>query len=141
MISNSTSTIPVDACGVTKRFGDFVALEGLSLTVHSGQCVGLLGPNGAGKSTFIGCLYGSVERSGGDLRVFGLDPARDARRIKERIGVVPQENALDEELTVLENMRLYARFQGVTNAYRRIEELLEDMSLEHKRDAQIFCSG
>jgi lipooligosaccharide transport system ATP-binding protein len=137
MISNSTSTIPVDACGVTKRFGDFVALEGLSLTVHSGQCVGLLGPNGAGKSTFIGCLYGSVERSGGDLRVFGLDPARDARRIKERIGVVPQENALDEELTVLENMRLYARFQGVTNAYRRIEELLEDMSLEHKRDAQI----
>src|SRR5271154_3025291 len=132
MISNSTSTIPVDACGVTKRFGDFVALNDLSLKVHSGQCVGLLGPNGAGKSTFIGCLYGSVDRSGGDLRVFGLDPAREARRIKERIGVVPQENALDEVLTVLENMRIYALFQGVQDPLKRIEELLEHMSLGHK---------
>jgi lipooligosaccharide transport system ATP-binding protein len=137
MISNSSSTVPVDARGVTKRFGDFVALNELSLAVHSGQCVGLLGPNGAGKSTFIGCLYGSVDRSGGDLRVFGWDPARDARHIKERIGVVPQENALDEELTVLENMKLYARFQGVRDPLRRIEELLEHMSLDHKSDAQI----
>ena len=137
MISNNSSTFPVDARGVTKRFGDFVALKDLSLRVQSGQCVGLLGPNGAGKSTFIGCLYGSVDRSGGDLRVFGFDPARDARRIKERIGVVPQENALDEELTVLENMRLYARFQGVKNPLRRIKELLEHMSLEHKSNAQI----
>jgi lipooligosaccharide transport system ATP-binding protein len=99
--------------------------------------VGLLGPNGAGKSTFIGCLYGAVDRTGGDLRVFGLDPNQDARRIKERIGVVPQENALDEELTVLENMRLYARFQSLRDPFRRIEELLEHMSLGHKRDAQI----
>jgi lipooligosaccharide transport system ATP-binding protein len=137
MISNSASTVPIDARRVTKCFDDFVALKELSLAVQSGQCVGLLGPNGAGKSTFIGCLYGSVERSGGDLRVFGFDPARDARRIKQRIGVVPQENALDEELTVLENMRLYARFQGVRDPFRRIEELLEDMSLGHKRDAQI----
>ena len=137
MISNSTNPVPVDARRVTKHFGDFVALKELSLAVQPGQCVGLLGPNGAGKSTFIGCLYGSVERSGGELRVFGLDPARDARRIKERIGVVPQENALDEELTVLENMRLYARFQSVRNPSRRIEELLDHMSLGHKRDAQI----
>jgi lipooligosaccharide transport system ATP-binding protein len=134
---NSPNPVPVDARKVTKRFGEFVALKDLSLAVQSGQCVGLLGPNGAGKSTFIGCLYGSVDRSGGDLRVFGLDPARDARRIKERVGVVPQENALDEELTVLENMRLYARFQGVREFSRRIEELLEHMSLSHKRDAQI----
>jgi lipooligosaccharide transport system ATP-binding protein len=137
MPSDSTSTLPVDARNVTKRFGDFVALKELNLTVHSGQCVGLLGPNGAGKSTFIGCLYGSVDRTGGDLRVFGMDPARDPRRIKERIGVVPQENALDEELTVLENMELYARFQGLKDPFRRIEELLEHMSLGHKRDAQI----
>jgi lipooligosaccharide transport system ATP-binding protein len=130
-------TFPIDARKVTKRFGDFVALNELSLVVHPGRCVGLLGPNGAGKSTFIGCLYGSVDRSSGDLRVFGLDPLRDARRIKERIGVVPQENALDEELTVLENMRLYARFQGLKEPFRRIEELLEHMSLGHKRDAQI----
>src|SRR5271154_1550413 len=137
VISNSSSTFPVDARGVTKRFGDFVALNDLSLKVHSGQCVGLLGPNGAGKSTFIGCLYGSVDRSGGDLRIFGFDPARDARRIKEWIGVVPQENALDEELTVLENMRLYARFQGVRGPFLRIKELLKHMSLAQKRNTQI----
>jgi lipooligosaccharide transport system ATP-binding protein len=128
---------PIEAVDVTKRFGDFVALEKLSLQVNSGRCVGLLGPNGAGKSTFIGCLYGVVQRTGGELRVFGMDPARDARHIKERIGVVPQENALDEELTVIENMRLYARFVGHKNQIKRIEELLSHMSLEHKRDATI----
>jgi len=99
----------------------------------------LLGPNGAGKSTFIGCLHGSVLRSGGNLEVFGLDPMSDARRIKERLGVVPQENALDEELTVLENMQIYARFEGVSReeSAPRIDELLAHMSLDHKRDATI----
>ena len=88
VIFDSNNKVPVCARKITKRFGDFVALEELSLEVHKGQCVGLLGPNGAGKSTFIGCLYGAVDRSGGELTVFGLDPASDARRIKERIGVV-----------------------------------------------------
>ena len=80
-----------------------------------------------------------VERSGGELSVFGYDPAVEPRRIKQRLGVVPQENALDEELTVLENMLLYARFEGLSkqSALPRIEELLVQMSLEHKRDATI----
>jgi len=134
---SSTQALPIVARGVTKRFGDFVALEGLDLEVPRGQCVGLLGPNGAGKSTFIGCLYGAVQRTGGELEVFGYDPAKEARQIKERLGVVPQENALDEELTVLENMRLYARFAGLKNPLPRINELLAHMSLEHKRDGQI----
>jgi lipooligosaccharide transport system ATP-binding protein len=127
------------ARGVAKRFGDFAALEGLDLEVGAGECVGLLGPNGAGKSTFIGCLYGVVARSAGELRVFGLDPARDARAIKARLGVVPQENALDEGLTVLENMRLYARFAGLprARAEQRIAELLAHLLLEAKRDAMI----
>lgn len=125
--------------GVNKRFGTFDALSALDLEVRRGECVGLLGPNGAGKSTFIGCLYGVVLRSGGDLAVFDLDPANDARRIKQRLGVVPQENALDEELTVLENMQLYARFEGLDRAAAvpRIEELLRHMALDHKRDATI----
>ena len=135
--ANPSDRIPVKAIGVAKSVDEFVALRGLSMEVHSGQCVGLLGPNGAGKSTFIGCLYGVVKRSAGELRVFGFDPDRDARRIKERIGVVPQENALDEELTVLENMRLYARFEGVKYPVPRIEELLAQLSLDHKRDAPI----
>jgi lipooligosaccharide transport system ATP-binding protein len=84
-------------------------------------------------------LYGVVLRTGGELKVFGHDPAREARAIKRRIGVVPQENALDEGLTVVENMQIYARFEGLTRAQARgrIKELLEQMSLETKRDALI----
>ena len=131
--------IIVRARGVAKRFGDFEALASLDLEVRAGECVGLLGPNGAGKSTFIGCLYGVVERTGGELEVFGHDPANAAREIKRRIGVVPQENALDEGLTVLENMRIYARFGGISKAEAdgRITALLKHMSLETKRDATI----
>lgn len=129
----------IRARGVGKRFGDFAALAGLDLDVHRGECVGLLGPNGAGKSTFIGCIHGSVLRSGGELTVFGLDPMKSSRLIKERLGVVPQENALDEELTVLENMQIYARFEGLeqNEARPRINELLAHMSLDHKKDATI----
>ncbi|RYD42122.1 MAG: ABC transporter ATP-binding protein [Verrucomicrobiaceae bacterium] len=129
----------IRARGVGKRFGEFAALSALDLDVYPGECVGLLGPNGAGKSTFIGCLYGAVLRTSGDLQVFGLDPAREARRIKQRLGVVPQENALDEELTVTENMQLYARFEGLDRqtAGPRIDALLKHMSLDHKREAQI----
>ncbi len=127
------------ARGVTKRFGDFEALAGLDLAVGKGECVGLLGPNGAGKSTFIGCLYGVVARNGGELEIFGLDPVTRARDIKRRIGVVPQENALDDGLTVLENMRIYARFGGIPKkeANPRISRLLAYMSLESKLDATI----
>lgn len=129
----------IEARGVAKRFGSFEALTVLDLEVRAGECVGLLGPNGAGKSTFIGCLYGVVLRNRGELRVFGHDPAMNAREIKRRIGVVPQENALDEGLTVLENMRIYARFGGIGRklADERIVGLLEHMSLEGKRDATI----
>lgn len=129
----------IQARGVTKQFGSFAALQALTLEVTAGECVGLIGPNGAGKSTFIGCLYGVVNRSGGELSVFGHDPAHDARRIKQRLGVVTQDNALDEGLTVLENMRLYARFVGLPKAKAapRIEELLAHMALEQKRDAMI----
>lgn len=139
MLAVPTDAPPIRARGVTKRFGDFVALGGLDLDVSRGECVGLLGPNGAGKSTFIGCLYGVVGRSGGELEVFGMDPREQARGIKQRLGVVPQENALDEELTVVENLRIYARFEGVAPQLvaPRIDELLAHMSLDHKRDATI----
>jgi lipooligosaccharide transport system ATP-binding protein len=137
--TQSDGQLVIRASGVTKRFGEFAALADFHMDVHRGECVGLLGPNGAGKSTFIGCIYGAVLRTEGKLTVFDLDPAIDSRRIKERIGVVPQENALDEGLTVLENLQIYARFEGVPrhDSIPRIEELLKHMSLEHKRDAHI----
>jgi lipooligosaccharide transport system ATP-binding protein len=134
-----SSEVVIQASGVAKRYGTFEALVSLDFEVRRGECVGLLGPNGAGKSTFIGCLYGVVLRNGGQLTVFGHDPAREARAIKRRIGVVPQENALDEGLTVIENMRIYARFGGLSRAMAegRITELLRHMSLEAKRDSLI----
>jgi lipooligosaccharide transport system ATP-binding protein len=135
----ATDTIAIRAREVSKRFGDFTALQDLNLEVRAGECIGLIGPNGAGKSTFIGCLYGVVLRTGGDLEVFGMDPGKIPRDIKRRLGVVTQENALDEGLTVLENMRLYARFVGLKKkeALRRIDGWLKYMALEHKRDALI----
>src|ERR1700751_1324458 len=135
----TSGTTIIEEHGVAKRFGDVVALQACDLEVREGECLGLLGPNGAGKSTFIGCLYGVVERTGGQLSVFGFDPAKNARAIKARIGIVPQENALDEALTVFENMQLYAQFVGVARktAAQRIDELLKHMALEHKRDAPI----
>lgn len=127
------------AKNLKKTFGKFEAIRDLSIQVNAGECVGLLGPNGAGKSTFIGTSYGVVQRTAGDFKVFGMDPQKQGREIKSRIGVVPQENALDEGLTVLENMQLYAAFKGVAKTERdgKIEELLKYMSLDHKIKAPI----
>lgn len=127
------------ANSLKKSFGDFHAVNGINLEVKKGECFGLLGPNGAGKSTFINMTYGTVRRTDGHLRVFGFDPNTDSRSIKGRLGVVTQDNALDESLTVLENMQIYCAFIGVPRAERqkRIENLLEYMNLGHKRDALI----
>ena len=125
----------IHAQGVVKRFGDFEALSSFDLNVFQGECVGLLGPNGAGKSTFIGTTYGSVVRSGGTLRVFGHDPNSHSKSIKRRLGVVTQDNALDESLSVQENMELYAAFEGLDkrSAKVRIQNLLEYMNAAHKK--------
>ena len=127
------------ARSIGKRFGASQVLEALNLDVRSGECFGLLGPNGAGKSTLIGILYGAVRRTSGELSVFGMDPAVAASRIKQRIGVVTQQNALDESLTVMENMMIYAGFEGVGRklAQQRVAELLNYMNLAHKQDAPI----
>lgn len=131
----------IAAHNLRKNFGDFCAVDGLSLNIQQGECFGLLGPNGAGKSTFIGMTYGAVERSGGELSVFGFDPHKDSRRIKKRLGVVTQENALDESLTVMENMMIYCAFVGVPSAERkkRVLDLLEYMNIAHKKDEMILA--
>lgn len=129
----------IKAQSLTKAFGSFKAVENLDLEIKRGDCFGLLGPNGAGKSTFISMTYGTVHRTSGTLTVFGFDPQRQDREIKKRLGVVTQENALDESLSVIENMMIYCAFVGVPRNERkkRVEDLLEYMNLGHKRDAKI----
>lgn len=131
----------ITASSLVKKFGDFAAVDGLNLQINKGECFGLLGPNGAGKSTFISMTYGSVQRTSGNLTVFGYDPKTNSRDIKRRMGVVTQENALDESLTVFENMMIYCAFIGVAKDERkkRVEELLEYMNLMHKKDMPIMA--
>ena len=129
----------IQAHHIVKKFQDFIALDHLDLEIYQGECFGLLGPNGAGKSTFINMLYGQTLRSSGALSVFGWDPTRDSQKIKTKLGVVTQDNALDESLTVLENMLVYASFVGVPKNIRttRILALLDFFNLLHKKDANI----
>lgn len=135
----ATTPPVVSAQNVRKSFGSFEAVRGASFEIRAGECFGMLGPNGAGKSTFINMIYGVTRRTDGDLRVFGMDPGQDVRAIKRRLGVVTQENALDEALSVRENMELYAAFVDLPKAGRvkRVSELLEFMSLAHKQNDPI----
>lgn len=129
----------IKALSVSKKFQQFVALDHLNLEIKEGECFGLLGPNGAGKSTFINMLYGQVICTEGELKIFGLDPRFESQKIKQRMGVVTQDNALDESLTVFENMRVYASFVGLPRADRdaKIMQLLDYLNLAHKKDASI----
>jgi lipooligosaccharide transport system ATP-binding protein len=105
----SDSQPMIEATGLVKRFGDFVAVDGIDVRVERGEAFGFLGPNGAGKSStmrMVGCVS---PVSGGTLRVLGLDPGVDGARIRARLGVVPQEDTLDVELTVRENLLVYGR--------------------------------
>lgn len=133
------SQIIVEASGLIKSFGDFRAVNGVDFSISQGECFGLLGPNGAGKSTIINMLYGAARRTGGGLKVFGLDPEKDGRQVKKRLGVVTQDNALDESLTVYENMQIYAAFVGVPKAQRegKVSELLDFMNLKHRASSPI----
>ncbi len=129
----------VEARDLTKRFGDFVAVDGISFEIQRGETFGFLGPNGAGKTStmrMIGCVSPVTS---GYLRVLGHDPATDAREIKSRLGVVPQENTLDLELTVFENLIVYGRFFGLptTTIRQRGEELLRFVELWERRDSQV----
>ena len=105
--------------GVSKRFGSLVAIDNLSLDVPDGACVGLLGPNGAGKSTLMRLLTGQAIPDGGAITVLGHRLPHAAREARARCGVVPQADNLDEELTVAENLLVYARLQRVPRAQRR----------------------
>ena len=127
------------ARGLTKRFGDFTAVDGIDVEVARGEAFGFLGPNGAGKSStmrMIGCVSPATD---GTLRVLGRDPATDGPAIRGRLGVVPQEDSLDMELTVRENLLVYGRYFGLSRPVirERADELLTFVQLTDKRDAKV----
>jgi lipooligosaccharide transport system ATP-binding protein len=129
----------ITARGLTKRFGEFVAVDHVDFDVAAGESFGFLGPNGAGKTStmrMIGCVS---PISAGHLRVMGLDPASDGPRIRARLGVVPQQDALDAELTVRENLVIYGRYFGLerSEVNRRADELLEFAQLTERADDQV----
>jgi len=121
----------VECRGVVKRFGPRVAVDGLDLDVPAGVCFGLLGPNGAGKTTALRMIYGVAPATSGEIRVFGLDVAREARAVRARLGVTLQENALIEPLSAVDNLRVFGRYHRIPHAEleRRIEELLDFLEL------------
>jgi lipooligosaccharide transport system ATP-binding protein len=116
----------VTARGLVKRYGDFTAVDGIDFEVRPGEAFGLLGPNGAGKSTTMRLIGAVSQRSAGDLSVFGLDPDRAGAAIRAQLGVVPQEDNLDLELSVKENLVVYGRYFGLSRAEakRRADALL-----------------
>ncbi len=134
MASGNGDGLAISCRGLKKLYPDVKAVDGLDLAVRSGECFGLLGPNGAGKTTTIEILEGLTPADGGEVEVLGLNWSRNARELRERIGISLQETQLNEKLTVNETLRLFRSF------YKngpRPSQLLHDMSLEEKRDARV----
>ncbi len=129
----------ISAKGLRKSFGDFEAVRGIDVEVLRGEAFGFLGPNGAGKSSTMRMVAAVSPVSGGDLRIFGLDPATDGPAIRGRLGVCPQEDTLDTELNVFDNLYVYGRYFGLPKAVvrDRAEELLEFAMLTEKRKARV----
>ena len=129
----------IEAIGLTKRFGSFTAVDAIDFEVRQGEAFGFLGPNGAGKSStmrMVGCVS---PISGGTLRILGMDPAVDGPRIRARLGVVPQQDSLDEELTLRENLIVYGRYFDLrrAEAARKAEELLAFAQLSDRADDRV----
>ena len=129
----------IEAHGLTKRYDEVVAVDGIDFAVARGETFGFLGPNGAGKSSTMRMIGTVSPVSGGTLRVLGRDPQDDGPAIRQRLGVVPQEDNLDLELLVGENLQVYGRFFGLPRDViaRRTTELLDFVQLADRRDAKV----
>jgi lipooligosaccharide transport system ATP-binding protein len=129
----------VVARGLVKRFGEFVAVDGIDVEIHRGEVFGFLGPNGAGKTSTMRMIACMSPKTEGYLRVRGLDPEHDGSLIRAGLGVVPQEDALDGELTVLENLVVYGRYFDIPrkDARARAEQLLEFAQLSDRAKTKV----
>ena len=141
MVSTGTDTgdALIQANGLSKRFGELAAVDAVDFEVRRGEAFGFLGPNGAGKTSTMRMIGCTSPPSGGTLRVIGMDPVSQASEIKARIGVVPQTDNLDLELTVRENLEMYARYFDIPKevAHPRIDELIEFVHLQEKVGSKV----
>ncbi len=135
-LMEDTTRRVIEARNLRKKFGDFAAVDGISFHLLSGECLGLLGPNGAGKTSTVRMIYGFSPMTGGKLEVFGLDIRTDWRAIKARIGVCQQENNLDPDLTVMQNLQVFARYFHIPKPQARLkaEQLLHFIALDQRRN-------
>jgi lipooligosaccharide transport system ATP-binding protein len=129
----------IEAKGLTKRFGDQLAVDGVDFAVRRGEVFGFLGPNGAGKTTTMRMIACVSPITDGRLRVLGLDPTTDGAAIRARLGVVPQEDNLDTELTVWDNLVIYGRYFGLpmSQIRERAAELLHFARLDDRRHSRV----
>jgi lipooligosaccharide transport system ATP-binding protein len=129
----------IHARGLTKKFGDFTAVNGIDFDVVKGESFGLLGPNGAGKSTAMRMIGATSQRTSGELKILDKDPEKFGPQIRAHLGVVPQQDNLDTQLSVTENLYIYGRYFGLNRKFLKgkIEELLAFAQLEEKRNAKV----
>jgi lipooligosaccharide transport system ATP-binding protein len=134
-----TDEAVVEARGLRKSYGDAAAVRGVDFSVRRGECFGFLGPNGAGKTTTMRMVQAVAAPSAGSLRVLGMDPVSDGKRVRAAIGVCPQSDNLDPDLSVIENLQVYGRYfpQSAAITKKRSEQLLRFVALEEKRERQI----
>ena len=129
----------IEGVGLSKRFGDYVAVDGIDIRVEPGETFGFLGPNGAGKTSTMRMIACVSPPSAGELRVLGLDARADGSRIRARLGVVPQEDTLDTELTVWDNLLIYGRYFDLPRSTikERATELLSFVQLSDRRSSLV----
>jgi len=129
----------ISARGLTKRYGDFTAVDAIDFDVMKGESFGLLGPNGAGKSTTMRIIAATSRRTAGTITILGRDPEQHGPQVRAHLGVVPQQDNLDTELTVTENLYIYGRYFGLSKKFVRakVAELLAFAQLEEKKDVKV----
>ncbi len=138
-MTSEPSAPVVAARGLRKTYGNLHAVDGIDFDIEPGESFGLLGPNGAGKSTTMRMLGGTLDRTSGSLLVAGLDPADHGPQVRAHLGVVPQQDNLDEELRVRENLIMYGRYFGLSRAYLapKADELLAFVELQSKAGEKV----
>ena len=130
-----TMEVAIQIQGLCKSYGDFNALQSLDFSVDKGQCVGLLGSNGAGKSTTIRMIIGQLKPTSGHVRVFGVDPSRNPKEVHQHIGYIPDSQSLYDELSVNENVLVFAKLFGYPQSH--VDDILRQIDLIKKKNEQV----